>query len=283
MNATAPESDWFTLDTTTLPLEDVPGNPGARRHTLLEVPGTPGFVRIDYGPPGFPDNVRALLEHGVHRHYHRSVTERHYILAGDYPIWHWRDLATEGALTRLRRHHYLENPPYTVHGIVPGSVPQTGYAILQWTDGYGTDLFEPGAKTETITVSPDAAAHPDDLSAPICFHADERPWLPHASVAGWQIRELGVEMPGCPAARLVNIAAGAARPPARTGLRTAGWKWLLVISGDLRLAAGSETRELHEGTFLAWRADTTVELDRDRPSRAGAVVLCVGHDLATVG
>jgi len=288
MNTPAPAT-WFTLDTATMPLEEVPGNPGMGRRTLLEVSDSPGFARIVYGPAGFSSNVQSLLEHGVHRHYHRSVTERHYILAGDYPIWHWIDATREGALTRLRRHHYLENPPHTLHGIVPGSVPETGYGIVQWTDGFGTELFEPGADTETITVAPDTPVTPAELRQPICFHAEDRPWTAHASIEGWKVRELGAETPTCPAARLVNVPpdlplSSAAAPPPVTASR---WQWLLLISGDLnvdvRAGADEKSLTLKEGGFLAWRQGAAIAIDPSGPSAGGAVVLCVGHDLNDSG
>jgi hypothetical protein len=278
---------WFVLDTATMPFEEVPGNPGARRHTLLEVPEAPGFVRIVYGPPGFSSNVQSLLQHGPHRHYHRSVTERHYILAGDYPIWHWVD-AAEGHMTRLRRHHYLENPPRTVHGIMPGSVPQTGYGIVQWTDGFGTELFEPGADAETLTVPPEARLDPGELRRPILVHAEDLPWSAHASVGDWTIRELGAATPTCPPARLVNIPAHGAKPLRLAPMTSSRWLWLLIISGDLRVRARDATDggagdalSLREGAFLAWRSGASVVVERERASGGGCVALCIGHDLAT--
>jgi hypothetical protein len=254
-------------------------------------------VRIVYGPPGFSGNVRSLLEHGPHRHYHRSVTERHYVLAGDYPIWHWTDATRAGEMTRLRRHHYLENPPGTLHGIMPGSVPETGYGIVHWTDGFGTELFEPGAETETITVEPDVTVNPSGLRSPVLFHAEELPWSTHGSVSDWRVRELGVETPTCAPARLVNIPPGVPVSANHAPLAGPRWQWLLVISGDLRMRAtdtGNATApgaaepvangavvSLREGSFLAWRPGSNVQIDREQPSIGGCVALCVGHDLAT--
>jgi hypothetical protein len=190
-------------------------------------------------------------------------------------------------MTRLRRHHYLENPPGTLHGIVPGSVPETGYGIVHWTDGFGTELFEPGAETETVTIEPELTVNPPGLRRPVLFHAEDLPWSPHASESGWRVRELGVETATCAPARLVNIPPGqpvAAEHAPLTGRR---WQWLLIISGDLRMRALDtplgkySTLSLREGSFLAWRPGSSVQVDPGQPSSGGCVALCVGHDLAT--
>jgi hypothetical protein len=275
---------YVLLDTATMPIEDVPGNPGARRRTLLDVADAPGFVRIVYGPAGFADNVRALLAHGPHRHYHRSVTERHYVLGGDYPIWHWLDATPGGQLTRLHRHHYLENPPGTLHGIMPGSLPDTGYSILHWTNGRGTELFEPGADVETFTVPPDATVNPAALRAPILVHAEDIAWSAHRRLPQWKTRPLGAATGSCPVALLVNVPPATDTGAGVAALAGPGWLWLLVISGDLRLqasdAAGTKPLSLREGSFLAWSPGSSVTLERETPSRGGCVCLCVGHDLA---
>ena len=108
----------FTFaDTTTMPFDELPTNPGLKFQLLWKDPPTGSTVQMSYGPPGFSSTIVEMLSHGPHRHYHRNVNERHYILGGDYPIWHWPNDRDEGTMTILRRHTFLENPAKTLHGL----------------------------------------------------------------------------------------------------------------------------------------------------------------------
>lgn len=70
------------VDTTTTPLDESAVNPGAKYQVLWRDQATGSTVQMSYGPAGFSPKVVEVLSHGPHRHYHNSVTERHYVLAG---------------------------------------------------------------------------------------------------------------------------------------------------------------------------------------------------------
>src|SRR3546814_16230263 len=100
-----------------MPTEEDPRNPGKRTQLLLprEDAGG-GVVRISHWPAGFTEGIRQMATNG-HRHYHRSVNERHYVLGGDWTALYWPDQTGGAVASRLTRHHSLEHPPMALHGI----------------------------------------------------------------------------------------------------------------------------------------------------------------------
>src|SRR3546814_3756747 len=72
--------DFFLIDTDAMPTEEDPRNPGKRTQLLLprEDAGG-GVVRISHWPAGFTEGIRQMATNG-HRHYHRSVNGRQYML-----------------------------------------------------------------------------------------------------------------------------------------------------------------------------------------------------------
>ena len=279
--------DYVSIDTNTFPLEEDPRHAGKRTQVLLppaEMQG--GVVRVSYWPPGFTEQIRKLIAHGGHRHYHRSVNERHYVLGGDWTILHWpadRKLVR----TRLHRHHYLENPPLALHGISRDFPPETGTKFLVWTSGAGTDIYEPAAKQESIDVDFDGDDIPDHVRAsPIVFNAEDRSWQPHPEHAPWLLKPLSASAPGQPEAALVNIPAGSHARFDVSSPQSQLKSWLFVVSGDLAVTATGvrntpEEIELHEGGFLAWGRAGRISSRSGPVSRGGCVALCVGHRLAT--
>jgi hypothetical protein len=281
--------DHVVIDTNTMPIQEDPRHPGKRTQILLSPAEMGGaVVRISHWPPGFTEKIRALIAGGGHRHYHRSVNERHYVLGGDWTILHWPDDAKADPIrTKLYRHHYLENPPKALHGISHDAPPVTGTKFLVWTSGAGTDIYEPEAKLESIDVEFGAEAPADVRNSPIVFNAEDRHWQRHSSQAGWLVKELSPAVEGLPGVTLVNVPAGARVSVG--GLTPAGSvkHWLYVVSGDLAFQAsgrsGVSTVELREGGFCAWTSESDVT-NADRPmSAGGAVVLCVGHTLGRPG
>lgn len=278
--------DYILLDTGSMPVIEAADHPGAGMQTLLRDEDFPGAVEINFGPSGFTGRVRELLSHGPHRHYHRSVIERHYVLEGDYPIFHWKDPSGEGALTRLHRHHYLENPPITLHGITADTVPERGWKHLRWTDGLGTDIYEPGAAEETLEVS-FAGPYPDvPFAEPILVQAEELPWQPSEARPGWRTKQLTRGVAAAHAATLVSVPAGSSPPIEVASPAEGDNSWLFVVSGDIALEivtpAGSRAAKLREGGFLAWTAGSRPRSDGAPLSNGGCVLLCVGHTLGAV-
>ena len=276
--------DHVIIDTNRMPVQEDPRHPGKLTQILLspaQMGG--GVVRISYWPAGFTEKIRALIAGGGHRHYHRSVNERHYVLGGDWTILHWPDSKAEAIRTKMYRHHYLENPPKALHGISHDAPPVTGTKFLVWTSGAGTDIYEPEAKLESIDVEFGAEAPADVRNSPILFNAGDREWQPHPGQPGWLVKELSSPVEGLPGVTLVNIPAGAREPVG--GLTPAGTvkHWVYVVSGDLALRATSRRGvfpvELAEGGFCAWTAESEVTNADRTLSAGGAVVLCVGHTL----
>jgi hypothetical protein len=274
---------YLHLDTMTMPVE---GDLSMGRHQLLwEDPATGATVQMTYGSPGFSPKVVELLAHGAHRHYHNTVIERHYVLGGDYPVWHWSDLEDEGKLSILRRHTYLENPPKTLHGIRPETLPKIASQILVWNNGSGTSVFEADAPKETIEVPLQGHATPKiGWDSPRLLIMDDLPWRAHPRIKGWKIKKVASPAKDLPPVVLVNIPAdskGGAKPPSFPG---APRYWIFVLSGDLsvNLSSAGQASELslREGHFLAWPKETTLSYRKESISDGGCVCICVGHDLA---
>jgi len=279
-------ADFVLIDTDKMPTEEDPRNPGKRNQLLLSREETGGgVVRISYWPAGFTEKIRAMADKG-HRHYHRSVNERHYVLGGDWTSLYWPDPASEPEPTRLVRHHYLENPPMTLHGIRRDMGPETGTKFLVWTSGPGTDVHEPEAKTESFDVDFDGPVPPGIGLSPIMFNARDRSWSPHPEQTGWLVKELSPPQAGLPGVTLVNVppqADAAIRVPAPVGDTFS--RWLYLISGDLTVdlvsREGTRPAELTENGFLAWRGHTAVASIDGVVSEGGFIALCVGHVLGS--
>src|SRR3546814_3081316 len=94
--------DFFLIDTDAMPTEEDPRNPGKRTQLLLprEDAGG-GVVRISHWPAGFTEGIRQMATNG-HRHYHRSVNERHYVLGGDWTALYWPDQRSEEHTSELQ-------------------------------------------------------------------------------------------------------------------------------------------------------------------------------------
>jgi len=258
------------IDTRRMPREQIATNPGAERQWLRQ-DASGGGIFMSYGPAGFTPTILKLLNGVPHRHFHKTVTESHYILAGDYPIWHWREQNKPGELTWLRRHSYLENRPNTIHGVVPEVQPTTPHQMLIWLDGGGTSIDEPESKTETFEVPMDSgSADHWPGRPPIFLQADEGSWTDHPGIAGAKLLALSAN--GKPGADcwLVKLT-----PEAKTKPHMGGNHWLYVVDGAVTFAVNGMAVDVGEGGFLEWSADTALAVT----SGGSATVLCVGHKL----
>ena len=279
-------ADYVLIDTDAMPTEEDPRNPGKKTQLLLSRDDTGGgVVRISYWPAGFTEKIRAMADRG-HRHYHRSVNERHYVLGGDWTSLYWPDRTAGPAATRLVRHHYLENPPLTLHGIRRDLGPETGTKFLVWTSGPGTDVHEPEAATESFDVDFVGEVPPEIGLSPIMFNARDRHWAAHPEQDGWLVKELSPPVADLPGVTLVNVPAGsratiAVGAPAGEHYR----RWSFLLSGDLSVAVESEdgatAADLTENGFLAWRGAATIASTDRVVSEGGCVALCVGHVLGS--
>ncbi|MCY4477906.1 MAG: hypothetical protein OXC70_07965 [Gammaproteobacteria bacterium] len=275
------------IDANAVPWEHNPGIPGFKRRLLVFDDATRSEVRMDYVPPGAIPEVLEL----PHRHYHRTVTERAYALAGDFPHWEFSSTRDhEGEMIVFRRHLFMDRPPKSIHGLMPEPLSETGCVLLYWNTGPGTGVAEPDAPVESVELAFDDSADddPTDFSDARLFDAGEVAWLEHPSVAGWKAKSLAEAVENSGAVSLVHIPAdwtGSPEPVEANGSEPL--PWLFVVAGDLNLylAENGARRELalREGAFLTWGAGTASGVPPESVSDGGCTVLCVGHDLSAPG
>ncbi|MSO65946.1 MAG: hypothetical protein EXQ85_09175 [Alphaproteobacteria bacterium] len=280
-----PVPSYRHLDTTTMPVVETAMNPGAGQQLLWKDDQTGATVALNYGPAGFTAKRVAHFANGPDRHYHDTVNERHYILGGDYPIWHYAHPDAPARLTVLRRHTFLENSPRTLHGGQPDSRPSIATAMLVWNNGGGTSIFDPAARHETREVPFDGSFRPNHgWAVPRIIVSGEAPWQPHLAMAQWKIRPLAPADVRQPPVAQVSLPPDAMAPGQVAAIKGAERRWLFMLSGDLSvamIAAGATTAiALREGHFLSWDAGATLSYGAGTISQGGAVVLCIGHDLA---
>lgn len=275
------------LDTNAMPWEHNPGIPGFKRRLLVFDDATRSEVRMDYVPPGCIPDVLEL----PHRHYHNTVTERAYALAGDFPHWEFSSTSDhEGEMIVFRRHLFMDRPPKSIHGLMPEPLSETGCVLLYWNTGPGTGVAEPDAPTESVELAFDESADADrtDFSDARLFDTAEVAWQAHPSAPGWKLKPLAEAVENSGAVRLVHIPADWSGPVEPVKAQGDGPSpWLFVVAGDLRLhlAENGARRELllREGAFLIWRAGAALSVPAGSASDGGCTALCVGHDLTAAG
>lgn len=280
-------STFDFIDTNAVPWEHNPGIPGFKRRLLVFDEETRSEVRMDYVPPGAIPRVLEL----PHRHYHRTVTERAYALAGDFPHWEFSSTSDlEGEMIVFRRHLFMDRPPKSIHGLMPELLSETGCVLLYWNTGPGTGVAEPDAPRESVELPFDDSADADrtDFSDARLFDTAEVAWQGHPSVPGWKLKPLAEAVENSGAVSLVHVPAdwtGALQPVKAQADGPS--PWLFVVAGDLRvhLAENGARRELElrEGAFLLWRSGAALSVPAGSASDGGCTVLCVGHDLTAAG
>lgn len=279
--------EGFTLHhTPTMPWAPMGGIVGFKTKVLRVDPNTQASVELQYAPPGFSKEVRDRLAQGAVRHYHRTVTERHYFLSGDLPNCDWRDLTdTKGELTVYRRHAFLDRPPLTLHGLLPGHLTDAGSEYLVWNTGAGTALWDPAAATETVELPVDAG--PEYAAAfinPRILQIDRMAWAPHPRTATWFHKRIAEAVPRSPAVDVVCVPPAGVRERVDARERGGDERWMFLLSGslDVEVTHGRETARLalHEGSFLDLAPGTTFAIVEGDATSQGATVLCIGHDLS---
>jgi hypothetical protein len=277
------DQSFTYFHTSDMSWEDDPAIPGFKRRLLNVNPVTGGHIKQWYLPPAYGPAVGTL----PHRHYHRTVTERAYHLAGDFPHWEFQTGADmDGELVVFKRHIFMDRPPLSIHGRFPDPSSQTGSEILYWNNGVGTGLGEPEAVTETITVEFDETGRDDPtlFTDASVFLTLERPWLDHPSIESWKFKSLAGPSPGNAPVGMVNIPPNGTGP---SGVQIAGNdepRWLYVVSGDVKLrmtgTSGPTDLALIEGGYVSWDANASLGFSNGTISEGGATVICIGHDLA---
>ena len=271
------------IDTNAVPWEDNPGIPGFKRRLLAYDDAARSEIRMDYVPPGAIPRVIEL----PHRHYHRTVTERAYALAGDFPHWEFSSTRDhQGEMILFHRHLFMDRPPRTIHGLMPEPLSETGCVLLYWNTGPGTGVAEPEAPRESVELPFDASADddPTEFGDARLFDTAEVAWQEHALALGWKKKPLAEAVENSGAVSLVHIPADWTGPLESVKAQGNGPPpWLFVIAGDVRLylAENGARRELalREGSFLLWRTPAALGVLRESASGGGCTVLCIGHDL----
>jgi len=143
--------DVTLLDTREMPWEGFAGLEGSRVKMLSRDAAGNGVTWLIWLPADIPSVGRP------HRHYHRTIHEFSYMVAGELPHWEYRDAAQQrGDLVVVREGFFMERQPGSVHGLEEGPSAAVGCVLLQWRDGVGNYLDEPEAAVETIDVPYDA-------------------------------------------------------------------------------------------------------------------------------
>jgi hypothetical protein len=268
------------IDTTAMPWAPEPTIKGMKSKLLHRDPASGATTIIRHVPPNFGVGDRPF------RHYHTSVVERTFYLAGDFPHWEFdgpKD--TEGDLIVFRRGIFMDRPPNTVHGLFPSPRSEIGGMAISWNTGGGVGVDDPNYHIESVDLPfQNPGRHNVAFTSPRIFHHDTLPWQRHASEPAWKWKPLGPRRGAAPEVGLVHVAADW-RPPAPRHLPpSAERRWLFVVAGDLALtiATGGKTAALalREQHYLEWRAPAGLGFAAAPASEIGATVLCVGHVLA---
>jgi len=148
-----PISETRIVDTRTMPWETFPGLPNSVMKPL--VIDSDGVARVMIRVIKPSKELATSLPTMPYRHYHSSVAEHTYYLAGDLP--HWDYASPEdgvGALVDFKAGYFLDgNPgPGGLHGIEDGPRSKTGGIVLNWRNGVGNNSLEPNFHEESIQV-----------------------------------------------------------------------------------------------------------------------------------
>lgn len=140
--------DVRILDTREMEWEDWGGETGMKARILSRLPdGNPATMLV-WLPPGELQGIDLPA-----RHYHRTVTERSFMLAGELPHWEYRSADDKvGELVIVRPGYFMERLPGSVHGLEPGPTSQTGALYLFRQTGSGNWVDSAGHDEETFDV-----------------------------------------------------------------------------------------------------------------------------------
>jgi len=257
-----------------------PNIPGFKRKLLNYDDENGSLVQLWFVPPGWGEEV---LGGKPHRHYHKSVVERGFHLHGDFPHWEFAGIDDiKGDCVILRKDHFLDRPPGSLHGLYPEPKSQTGAVTLYWNSGPGTNMLEPEYPDETVDVPFTSASDVGRSNFPTCNISDvsDISWLCHPNVSGWKYKNIGPAHNGTNPAYLVHVPAGW-KPKNNYTARVQNQtkSWLFAISGDLSLEFDDRAILLRESDYLYWEEPKTPSLENAPTSKVGFVALCVGHML----
>ncbi|MBM3502987.1 MAG: hypothetical protein FJX65_03850 [Alphaproteobacteria bacterium] len=268
------------LDTTTMPWAPEPTIKGMKSKVLFRDPESGAVTIIRSVPPGYGVGDQPF------RHYHTSVVERSFYLAGDFPHWEFDGPEDKtGDLIMFRRGLFMDRPPNTIHGLFPHPKSEIGGMAISWNTGGGVGVDDPNYEVESIDVPFENPGRFNvAFTSPRIFMHDTLPWNPHPRVKGWKIKPLAPRRGVAPEVALVHVTAD--WQPARSGAvvePTDERRWMFVVSGGLDVVVSQGARQdaiaLKEHGYLEWRAPAVIGFAAGAVSDIGATVLCVGHVL----
>ncbi|MSO64742.1 MAG: hypothetical protein EXQ85_02880 [Alphaproteobacteria bacterium] len=275
-------ANYTYIDTAAMAWQQEPTIKGMKSKRLHVDAATGASTMIRFVPPGF-----GLPAGGLFRHYHTSVIERTFYLAGDFPHWEFDDPADKvGDLVMFRRGVFMDRPPNTVHGLLNEPRSQAGAMTISWATGNGVGVDDPRYAEETVHLEEnDTRRHNVAFTAPRIFAADSIPWQRHQALAAWKHKPLAAARGSAPKCSLVFVPADWSAPRPGTILSYSDERrWVFVVNGDLAITvydgANSHRFKLKEGGYLEWYSPTTIGFSTEPVSEIGATVLCVGHALA---
>lgn len=275
-------TNFTHIDTDVMEWEPDPGIPGFLSKPLHTDSETGAFTNIHFVPPGWGEEV----VHGKpYRHYHSTVYERSFCLFGDFPHWEFETPEDkDGELIVFRGGIFMDRPPMTIHGLMPEPKSVGGATTLSWNTGAGVSVQDPKAKEETFVV-PFEDTHGINLefTSPHIFQTADVDWQDHPTIGGWKIKPLCARAGGAGEAALVSIPPDWRPDGEHAVIGDDVLTWLFVVSGDVTVQVGdggTKDLALKIRNYLNWRSPASLSLSSEGVTQGGAVVLCVGHNLA---
>lgn len=222
--------DVTILDTRAMRWEDHPGIPGGRWKVLSRDSSGVPLIMLNWLPAKLPSS-------GPERHYHRSVLEHGFVLAGEFPIREYEGLDdVQGLPVLFRDGYFYRRTPGSMHGrdpVVAADATGIGFLILEWRSGPGTYLWEEGIEAETtsdllhnaiVDDRPPLEADPrgvvlerDDIRI---LDTRAMPWEEHPGLATARIKILDRDEAGVPTVMLQWLPADLPVQPNRHYHRT---------------------------------------------------------------
>jgi hypothetical protein len=147
--------DFTALDTTLMDWESGPGLPEAYCKVLERDDDGRPSVMIVYDPPGeMAERLRPQRPKLPFRHYHRSVSERSFVLEGEAPHWEYESAEQKrGTMVLKQPGTYTARKPGSIHGLEEGFESRTGCTLLYWrTGGGGTFVEEDDYREQSVGV-----------------------------------------------------------------------------------------------------------------------------------
>jgi hypothetical protein len=247
---------------------------------------------MEWEPSGFPGGFRRVLTRDAdgdpmwfisfiagetavspalpRRHGHHRMREFSFGLAGQYPVWEYRDPDDQhGRLAMLRPGYFFCRAPGSIHGREPGPLTPTGWLSLTWRDRKGNWMYEPEWAQESMEYGYDDDWQQDPgyetmRPGPDGTVVESEALTMRDTVAmDWSQGEDGClrkHLLSIPAVQIVHV-------PAITGGLPSSLEFAYVLDGSAAVPGGGHVRE---GAFIEWEGSVP---GAARPGPAGLTML----------